>query len=226
MVKIIHKIRHHLHKFHKIRKRPEYPLPTWKHKWNIFNETKLYGLEKFVEWMLPWLVILLLFIIVGEFAHVINYFQWAWLERVALFFEEYKSFIDVIDKVITGFFVVDLYFNFFKKKTFWSFLKTSFVDILAVAPLGLIFRVGGLSEAQAIIHVTSDVEKEAGQFIKEGEEITKIAKDIAKGEEVAKISRLTRMEKVAVEVEKLPRALRLYRVTDLGKKKKQKRKKR
>ena len=223
---VIHRVRHHLHKFHRIRKQHEYPLPLWKHKWNLFNETKLQGLEKFVEWMLPWLVLLLFGIIIGEFAHTINYFHWAWLEEVALFFEEYNYPIDIIDNIITGFFVVDLYFNFFKKKTFWSFLKTSFIDILAVAPLGLIFRVGGISEAQSLIHVTSDAEKEAGQLFKEGEEITKLAKDVAKGEEVAKISRITKMEKVAAEVEKLPRALRLYKITEIDKQKKRKKKRR
>jgi hypothetical protein len=222
---VIHKIRHHLAKYHKIRKWKEADLPFWKEKWHQFNQKHLHWLEKVVEFMLPWLVLLLLFIILGEFAHLINIFHWKWLDAVALFFEQHEQPISYIDKTITGFFVVDIYFNFFRKKTFWSFLKTSFIDILAVAPLGFIFRVGGLTEAQSILHVTVDAEKEVTQLAKEGEEITKLTKEVAKSEELAKIARFTKAEKIAVEVEKIPGALRLYRATELKDVKKHKRKK-
>ena len=132
-----HKIRHHLHKFHKLRKQKEKNLPLWKEKWNHFNETKLGWLEKFVDKSIPFLVILLLFILLGEFSEELNLFGWQWVEHISKFVETQQHMIEIIDQVIVAFFAIDLYFNFFKKATFLSFLKTSFLDILAIAPLGL-----------------------------------------------------------------------------------------
>lgn len=198
-----HKIRHHLHKFHRMRKKKEQNLPLWKEKWNSFNETKLGWLEKFVDKLIPWLVLALLAIILGEFSHQLNFANWQWMEKIATFFDNHTAEIKMIDQIVVGFFIVDLYFNFFKKATVLSFIKTSFLDILAVAPLGLIFRAE-LGEAQTILHIT---EKEASIAIKEGEEAAKILK----------------LENIST---KTPRMLRLYRITQFfGKKDKKETKK-
>lgn len=201
-----HKIIHHLHKFHKIRKKKEENLPLWKEKWNSFNETKLGWLERFVDRSIPWLVILLLFVILGEFSQELNLFGWQWMEHVATFMNAQEHTILIIDRIIVGFFLIDIYFNFFKKATFLSFLKTSALDILAVIPLGLFFRVEA-GEAQSILHVSEKLGKEAEVAIKEGEAAAKILK----------------LEKIALRTEKAivhaPKLLRFYRVSDwFGKK--------
>jgi len=203
-----HKIRHHLHKFHKLRKQKEKNLPAWKEKWNNFNETRIGWLEKFVALAIPWMVIILFFIILGEFSQELNFFGWQWLEKVALFVEHHEFEISIIDKIVVSFFVIDLYFNFFKKATFLSFIKTSFIDIIAIAPLGLFFSAQ-VGEAQTILHVSTDLEKEAQVVIKEGEEAAKIMK-------LEKLS--TRMTKA---ITRAPRLLRLNRLTEwFGKKEK------
>lgn len=189
---IHHRIVHHVRNLHRIRKLKEKGLPSWKENWGNFNEQYLGWLENFVEWAIPWLVLLLLFIILGEYSSDLNFFHWAWVENVSLFFEHYETVLVVIDKVIVGFFVVDLYFNFFKKKTVMGFLRTSILDIIAVAPMGAIFDLAGIAETQKAIHATTELEKEA--------------------------ARLTRTEKILTKV---PRFFRLNRLADFfGKKKK------
>jgi hypothetical protein len=171
---IHHRIRHHIVRFHKLRKHKETSLPKWKRKWSDFNEKHFLWLEKAVDQFIPWLVLALLVIIFGEFSHYINVFHWQWPEKVALFFEEHDTDVMFLDKVIVTFFIIDLYFNFFKKKTVWSFIKTSFLDILAIAPLGLIFRVAEIGEAQSALHVGAEFEKEAAKASRVAKEVSKI----------------------------------------------------
>ncbi len=193
-----------------LRKQRDINLPKWKECWNHFNERRLGWLEHIVESLIPWLVLLLLFIILGEFSSFINIFGWEWMERITLFFEHNKTVIALIDNVIIAFFVLDLYFNFFKKATFWSFLKSSFIDIIAIAPLGLIFRISELSEAQSILHIGADIEKEAAKTLREGEIIAKLIQT----EELAKATQLSRGARAVRVIARLPRILRLYRIFD------------
>ncbi len=213
MKMVVHKIRHKLHKFHRMRKHKEEDLSPWKQKWHDFNEEKLGWLEKIVDKAIPWLVLLLLFLILGEFSHQLNFFHWHWMDAVAEFFHHHEHEVHLIDQIIIAFFVIDLYFNFFKKASVWSFLKTSVLDIIAVAPLGLVFKVGGLGEAQSILHVTEDIGKEASRALREGEAASKVVREAGE---------LVKMEKVGAKGTKLvrtitrgPRMLRLYRLGGL-----------
>ncbi len=157
---MLHRIRKHIRRYHRVRKRKERNLPDWKRSWCSFNERRLAWLEIGVEKLLPWLVLLLLMIILGEFSKELNIFSWNWMDNVAGFFSSNESKIKVVDRTIVAMFATDLYFNFFKKRTVWSFIKASFLDILAIAPLGMIFRVSEAWEGQAILHVGSEVERE------------------------------------------------------------------
>lgn len=185
-----HKIIHTIRKYNRIRKKKESGLPEWKENWHRFNEKYLGGLELLVEWAIPWLVLLLLFIILGENSHSLNFFHWEWMDKVTEFFEHHEEIIQIMDKIIVSFFVIDLYFNFFKKRTVQQFLQTSILDIIAIAPMGLIFDLAGIAETQKAIHVTTETEKE--------------------------LVKLTRAEKI---ISKVPRFVRLYRILDLFKKK-------
>ncbi|MFQ5475149.1 MAG: hypothetical protein ACE5DM_04900 [Candidatus Nanoarchaeia archaeon] len=203
--RLVHKIRYSLSKVHRLRKRKDGDLPPWKARWNTFNEEKLGPLEHFVDHAIPWMVLLLLFIVLGEFSGMINIYDWAWLAKVELFFHQQEFTMDIIDEIIVVFFIVDLYFNFFKKASTWRFMRTSFLDILAVAPLGLIFRITSLSEAQSILHVTLDVEREAV--------------GAARGTEtVAKMQRAGRLPRILKIIARIPRLIRLYRILDLFRK--------
>jgi len=196
---MIRKLAHHVRTLHRLRKHKEEHLPPWKERWHSFNEKNLGWLELFVEKLIPWLVLILLIIILGEFSEAINFFRWEWLTKVYEFFEAHVYEFEIIDNIIITFFVIDLYFNFFKKATLWSFIKTSFIDILAVIPLSLIFRIAGLSEVQTAVHVTESVQKQAA-----------VAEGVVKTESEA--ARLGRIAKIAGFAEKIPRFLRLNKL--------------
>ncbi len=184
-----------IRKYYKKRKLKEKKLPSWKKKWNHFNESKLGWLEHFVDKMIPWLVIVLLFIILGEFSGDLNYFGWAWMDQVAEFFHQYHTAVVVIDQIVVSFFVVDLYFNFFKKRTFWNFLKSSILDIIAIAPLGYFLRLARLEEAQTILHITTEVEKGAVKAVA-GAEATKLTKSARLLRFLARIPRFFRLNRL------------------------------
>lgn len=210
---------HHIRSMQRIRKRKE-KLPPWKAKWNHFNEHYFGWLEKLVERLIPWLVLMLLVIIIGEYSGDLNIFQWHWVDQVSEFFHHYETPIHIFDQVIIGFFVVDLYFNFFKKATVQSFVETSILDIIAVAPMGLIFDFAGVGvgEAQRAIHVTTELEKEAAVALKE----TKLAARLSRAEEAARIARLERTTKMSGRLvrfmSRIPRFFRLHRLSDFWKK--------
>ncbi len=193
--------------------RAKFKFPRWKLCWSHFNEHYFGWLERFVDGLIPWLVLLLLFIILGEFSHSLNVFHWGWLDAVAEFFEHYEKAIKIIDAVIIAFFVVELYFHYFKSRTFLHFLKSSFLDILAVLPLGFVFRLARLfrirriSESQSLLHLATKLEKTAARLAHEGE----IASKVAKLEKTTKLSRL---------ITRVPRFLRLARLRGFFKRKK------
>jgi hypothetical protein len=190
-------------KLHRIRKKKE-KLPSWKAKWNHFNEKYFAWLEDFVELLIPWLVLVLLLVLVGEYMHYLNVFHWHWVDSISEFFHHHEGAIHVFDQVIVAFFCIDLYFNFFKKATFESFVKTSILDIIAVAPLGALFRVSEAGEAQLLVHVGGETPK---------------AVQVAKAEELAKLRKLERSTRLSRVFARIPRFFRLHRISDLWKKK-------
>jgi len=212
---------HHVRSMHKIRKRKE-KLPPWKAKWNHFNEHYLGWLEHIVEKLIPWLVLLLLLVIICEYSNYLNVFQWHWVDVISEFFHHYEHEIHIFDQVIIGFFIVDLYFNFFKKATVQSFLETSILDIIAVAPMGLIFDFAGVGvgEAQRALHVTTEIEKEAAIALRE----TKLASRLTReAEEAARLARLEKTAGLSSRIvrfmSRIPRLFRLHRISDFWKKK-------
>jgi hypothetical protein len=207
--KLRRKIIQHVLKHHRMRKIKEECLPPWKEKWNNFNETKLGWLEHFVEKAIPCLVLILGGILVGEFTvileeygHTFILLDYPWTELVVPFMEHNAATIELIDNIVVSFFAIDLYFNFFKKRTFIEFLKSSFIDILAIAPVGLILELARIGEAQTALHVAGEVEKEAVKLEREAVEI-------------AKMERFARVTKA---IEKMPKILRFNRLKDFSRK--------
>ncbi len=192
-------------------------LPRWKKKVKGFNESKFSWLELFVKKSIPWIVLLLLFIILGELSGGINWLihklfetEWHFLEIISEFMHHYHSQIIIIDQIIISFFVIDLYFNYFKAATFKIFVKKNVFDIIAVLPLGILFRgskLAGLIEVaelgddialgQEVTHVTAEAEKSA--------------KAIAEAEKSLKFSKVSKM------ISRIPRFFRLRRLKDLKK---------
>lgn len=141
-----------LKKHHRIRKEEE-PRSAWKESWDDFNEKYFGFLEHGVTTIIPWAVIILVIILYLEHIPLINVFNWSLLEKSYFWFENNLVFVNLIDRSIISLFVIELYFNFFKKNSTWTFLKTSFFDLLAIAPLGVIFKLFRVQKVLKLLRV-------------------------------------------------------------------------
>jgi len=94
---------------------------------NRFLENKIViKIEKFVNWSIPLLVVLLLIAIVIELS----------TEEA----RKYDKELAIFDYIIVSFFLVDLTFKWLHTKKLKKFLKLYWIDIIAVFPFYLIFR--------------------------------------------------------------------------------------
>lgn len=132
-------------------------------------------LEVFVDKFIPYLLVLLIFIIVVElFFHDIS--------------EEYRYHINLLDGFIVLVFLLDLYFKYQKTKNIPKFVMKYWLEILAVFPFYLVFRFlevtfgflelsGLIKQGQNIFHSGLEVEKEVavvGREVVEAEKLEKI----------------------------------------------------
>ena len=133
----------------------------------------LHKLEIIVDKSIPFLLVILLFIIIGEF----------WFHELI---EHYRTAADIIDSFIIAVFVIDLCFKYNRIRNFPKFLRASWLDILAIFPFFLIFRIieGSvgviesaevISRTQKVVHVGLEIEPEVGKVLKEGELFAKEA---------------------------------------------------
>lgn len=148
----------------------------------------LHKIEIAVDKLIPFLLIILLFIIIGEF----------WFHDIIA---KYRTIADGLDLFIIFVFVLDLAFKYNRIRNFPKFLRASWLDIIAIFPFFLIFRViegvAGVFEAgeivtrtQKVVHVSLELEPEVGKALKEGEVI---AKEISRTERFSRFLRpLTR----------------------------------
>ena len=154
----------------------------------------LHKIEVFVDKIIPLLLVILLAIIIGEF----GYHE---------FMEEHRLIVEIIDGFIIFIFVLDLIFKYIRIRNIPKFLRASWIDILAVFPFFLFFRLFGglfglfevgetLTRAQKVVHVGVEIEKEIGAVVKEGEIIAK---------EASRAERLTKM------VRPIARSFRLFK---------------
>lgn len=85
-------------------------------------------IEVFVDKLIPYALVLLLVLIVSEvfFSDKLHY---------------YSFFVSVVDVTIIGIFAVDLFFKYIHIKNIPRFIRTYFLEILALFPAFLIVRV-------------------------------------------------------------------------------------
>lgn len=131
----------------------------------------LHRLEKFVDKIIPYTLIILLFIIIGElfFQHYI---------------EPYSGYIKAADYLIVLVFLIDLSFKYKRSTSIPNFLRTSWLDIIAVFPFFLLFRlveefvsIARTGELfQTIFHETVEVEKVAPQILNEESKLIREAR--------------------------------------------------
>ncbi len=129
-------------------------------------------LEYLVDKILPYLIILLLFVIIIDlFFHDIA--------------EIYRFQIGLIDSIIVAAFIIDLTFKYNRVRNIPYFIRKYWLEILAIFPFYLMFRAlevtigflelsGFIKQGQNILHTGIEVEKEIALIGREAEEVEKI----------------------------------------------------
>jgi len=127
--------------------------------------------------------------------------------------EERHVLIQWVDWGVLAIFTLDVFFKFKRARSVPHFLRTSWVDIIAIFPFFLVFRffegllgLIGLSEtaarSQQILHAGIEVEKEAELALKEGSRFAR------------ELSEATRAERLSKFLEPITRSTRLFILGD------------
>lgn len=85
----------------------------------------LESIEHFVDRAIPYILILLLFMIVAEFTH---------------YAAEYEEYLIYLDYFIISFFIIDLCFKWYHVHNAVKFIKLYWLDLIAVFPFYTFFR--------------------------------------------------------------------------------------
>ncbi|MBS3171497.1 hypothetical protein J4449_02700 [Candidatus Woesearchaeota archaeon] len=132
-------------------------------------------IELFVDKFIPYLLVLLIFVIIIElFFHDVA--------------EAYRYHINLLDGFIVLVFLLDLYFKYQQTKNIPTFVRKYWVEILAIFPFYLFFRFiettlgllemsGLIKQGQNILHSGIEIEKEIaviGREVVEAEKLEKI----------------------------------------------------
>ncbi len=136
---------------------------------------KLYKfLELLIDRLVPFAVILLFFIIIIEF----------FFHDIA---DTYHTTINVLDYSILSIFVLDLIFKYLRIRKIDRFIKECWLDIIAVFPFFLVFRVfesfliftelpKEIRQFQLILHEGTQISEQSAKIIREAEEAGKISR--------------------------------------------------
>jgi hypothetical protein len=177
----------------------------------------LHKLEYIVDKIIPYLLVILIFVIVIE----LGFHSWA--EENHLLHP-----IEIIDYFIIFVFVVDLIFKYVRVHSIPLFLRKYWLEIIAVFPFFLFFRLAelafgirevseGVKTAQSITHTTTELEREMA-FLKEGEKLLKEGEKIAKVERSARLTRFLRpLLRIPRFFKKIPEMLHFYNKPSQGK---------
>jgi len=149
------------------------------------------SLERFVAKAIPFLLVLIIVLLVFEFA---------------VDTAPYQIYIDAFDFLVILFFAIDLYFKRSHCHSWKYFVKNYWLEIIATIPFFWIFRV----PAQP---------SEALRVVGEAGEIGRVLHPVAEVEEGGRLLKIPR-ELEALKLERSLKAVRLAKVKALRKKKK------
>jgi hypothetical protein len=133
-----------------------------------------------------------------------------------------EPYMVAADYAIIALFVVDLVFKWLRTRHIPLFLRKYWLDILAVFPFFLLFRLfeaaaGAFSFAvsesaqtvQAVVHEGLEVEKEGAKLIQEAEKIATQGSRVAKGaDKISKLSRSAKFMRFLRPILRLPRFIK------------------
>ncbi len=160
----------------------------------------LHKIESFVDRAIPYALIVLAFIIIAEL-----FFK--------EFAEKYHLLLLILDYAIISFFVIDLIFKYNRIRNFKNFFKECWLDILAIFPFVLVFRLveeivfltrfsAEFKEGQSILHTIVEGRREFAELFGKSEKL------IREAEAAGKISRTERILRVMRPVARVPRLVK------------------
>ena len=164
-------------------------MKPWLHKAEIISDN-----------IIPYLVLILLILIVLDiFYH----------EKIL----PYQNQILILDYFIVIAFIIDLSFKYYRVKDYKMFLKKYWLDIIAVFPFFLIFRLveeiilltrvsEGLAESQKVLHTGVEI----GRISREVSEEARVLREI---QEASRLERTSLIGRIIRPVERLPRIWRM-----------------
>jgi len=161
----------------------------------------LHRIEVVADKIIPYLVLILLALIVGEFTHY-------------KLIEDNKDIVLMADYFIVAVFIIDLSFKYYRIKDYKKFIKKYWLDIIAVFPFFLIFRL--VEELVIIFRVSSEL-GESQKFLHTLIEITRISRETSEEQrvlreiqEASKLERTTVLARIIRIGERIPRILRVF----------------
>lgn len=168
----------------------------------------MHKIEVWVDKAIPPCLLLLLIIIVLDlgFPDMVEHYH-------------LHPYIVIGDYLIIAVFVLDLAFKWNRTRHIPKFMRKYWLDILAVFPFFLLFRVFELAAgafslavsesaqtAQQLLHEGLEVEKEGAKLLREGEKFIKEGSRVAReAEKVSKLSRSTRFMRFLRPILRIPR---------------------
>lgn len=159
----------------------------------------LHKIEVIIDKIIPFLLLLLLLIIIIDF----------FFKQIA---EQYLFYVESADYFIIFIFLVDLIFKYVRVRNISKFVRTFWLDIIAVFPFFLVFRIfeaaaglfstsmsEGAASFQTILHEGLEVERGGAKLLeREGQVLSTVEKEGAKiAAETEKIAKISRSEKFA-----------------------------
>ncbi|MBI4158767.1 ion transporter [Candidatus Woesearchaeota archaeon] len=160
------------------------------------ENNSLYKAEHFIDKLVPYAVVFLLFIIITDFFFM-------------EFYTKYELHFEIGDYIVVGIFLIDLIFKFNRVRKFNLFIKKYWIDIIAVFPFFLLFRV--FDEVISLFRIGSEF-SEGQRIIHTGVELEKITREgrlIGQLEEGGKLVRTEKFARIARPISKLPRLLKV-----------------
>jgi len=170
----------------------------------------MHKLELFIDKIIPYCLILLIFVLVLElgFHHFV-------VEHGLLLP------IEIADYFIILVFVIDLIFKYIRVRDVPKFLRKYWLEVIAVFPFFLFFRLaelafglsevsGGIKTAQSITHSTAEIEKEVA-MLRESEKVLREGEKVFKAERSMRLSRFLRpLTRIPRFFKTLPQMLHFY----------------
>ncbi|MBU0535345.1 MAG: hypothetical protein KKE20_00100 [Nanoarchaeota archaeon] len=153
-------------------------------------------LELFIDWIIPYSLVLLFVLVIAELAF-------------HSYVEHYLIYINLADYAIIAIFVADLIFKYFKIRRIPTFLRKYWLDIIAVFPFFLIFR---LFEGVILAMGTSQLIKQPQAILHGGIELLEKegARIVRAAEQAGKVSRTRLLFRFLRPIQRLPRFLKIF----------------